>query len=671
MKILSVIRTLVETKLRHVISVHAKVRISPHSGTTSDIWSERSMRQSFFCMRQSMMIEAEIAYAAGSNALNKTAGTLLDVAPMLDFAIFTNTKHSVANVAAMKRSVLAKYGVMPRDISLATEDGASNNKAAAKILRQPFKVCFPHDLQRAVLFSTGMTGKPNQNKDLATAIGFMSRMAGAPHRSVKVAGELQAAQIANGTSHSHVLTTSSMNATRWQGLYKMVNRNRRLKKWLALALTGTEGEDMEADEQVCDGDDKEEEEQEQEQEQEQEEEDLHEDDDDEEGMLDADEDEEQVQANEAANKKFPLAHRLLDDVGFKNNSYLESTLFSANEVSGLVQKQEGMGLSMGYQMAKVLKDDATGMKLMVVSGTTKEGDWKETHAAALPNMFKVQRRIFAEQLELRFKVEGTPDKHTLLALKLDPSVNTTREDGIFSQRQAAQLLMGGEYRRRLVRRHKLMVAGVGSAGSSVSGSAGSSSLVPGKRPASGATGGAAKKGPTSVLSRVLVNNTNSGQNAKTARSDADTDNSLDVIKLEEAKYASICVSVLANPKPYMASGIFDLSVFWSGQKSVIPVHYSLWMAEVGCAKVASANVETVFSGAGRISMKSHCLGPQILSDYAFLHYNYKYDWLRPTLEEIVDAYTKLYGKESRESDIESDGSESSTTEEVEEDGDED
>ena len=51
--------------------------------------------------------------------------------------------------------------------------------------------------------------------------------------------------------------TSSMNATRWQGLYKMVNRNGRLKKWLALALTGTEGEDMEADEQVCDGNDKE------------------------------------------------------------------------------------------------------------------------------------------------------------------------------------------------------------------------------------------------------------------------------------------------------------------------------------------------------------------------------------------------------------------------------
>ena len=49
-------------------------------------------------------------------------------------------------------------------------------------------------------------------------------------------------------------------------------------------------------------------------------------------------------------------------------------------------------------------------------------------------------------------------------------------------------------------------------------------------------------------------------------------------------------------------------------------------------------------------MKSHCLGPQILSDYAFLHYNYKYDWLRPTLEEIVDAYTmRIKREETRRS----------------------
>ena len=80
---------------------------------------------------------------------------------------------------------------------------------------------------------------------------------------------------------------------------------------------------------------------------------------------------------------------------------------------------------------------------------------------------------------------------------------------------------------------------------------------------------------------------------------------------------------------------------------------------MGCAKVASANVEVVFSGAGRISQKSRCLDPQLLIDYSFLHYNYKYDWFRPTLEEIVAAYMKLYGKESHDSDDESSGTEGS------------
>ena len=31
---------------------------------------------------------------------------------------------------------------------------------------------------------------------------------------------------------------------------------------------------------------------------------------------------------------------------------------------------------------------------------------------------------------------------------------------------------------------------------------------------------------------------------------------------------------------------------------------------------------------------------QLLSDYCFIHYNYKYDWLRPTVEEIVETYKK-------------------------------
>ena len=100
---------------------------------------------------------------------------------------------------------------------------------------------------------------------------------------------------------------------------------------------------------------------------------------------------------------------------------------------------------------------------------------------------------------------------------------------------------------------------------------------------------------------------------------------LDVVKLEEAKYSSLCAAISKDGSAYMADGIFDQALFWAQQKASLPVHYSLWLAEVGCAKVASANVETVFSGAGRISAKSRTLDAELLSDYAFLHYNYKYD----------------------------------------------
>ena len=49
------------------------------------------------------------------------------------------------------------------------------------------------------------------------------------------------------------------------------------------------------------------------------------------------------------------------------------------------------------------------------------------------------------------------------------------------------------------------------------------------------------------------------------------DQSLAVSKLEEAKNAT----VLAKKEPLMDAGIFDLGLFWVGQKSVLPAHYSL------------------------------------------------------------------------------------------------
>ena len=44
-KIMRVIRTLVEIKLKRAITLHATERIAPHSGAQCDIWSEKSMTE--------------------------------------------------------------------------------------------------------------------------------------------------------------------------------------------------------------------------------------------------------------------------------------------------------------------------------------------------------------------------------------------------------------------------------------------------------------------------------------------------------------------------------------------------------------------------------------------------------------------------------------------------
>ena len=51
---------------------------------------------------------------------------------------------------------------------------------------------------------------------------------------------------------------------------------------------------------------------------------------------------------------------------------------------------------------------------------------------------------------------------------------------------------------------------------------------------------------------------------------------LDVIKLEEAKYASMSIAVVKDPSAYMCGDIFDQALFWAQQKAALPVHYALW-----------------------------------------------------------------------------------------------
>ena len=81
----------------------------------------------------------------------------------------------------------------------------------------------------------------------------------------------------------------------------------------------------------------------------------------------------------------------------------------------------------------------------------------------------------------------------------------------------------------------------------------------------------------------------------------------------------------------------------------------IYRADVGSMKGASANVESVFSGVKRLLGDfAATMSPEVLELYVFIHYNYFYEWLRPTTQEIVDAYLATYGPDAMAEDNSSD-----------------
>ena len=83
---------------------------------------------------------------------------------------------------------------------------------------------------------------------------------------------------------------------------------------------------------------------------------------------------------------------------------------------------------------------------------------------------------------------------------------------------------------------------------------------------------------------------------------------------------------------------FNLRQFWADHKAVLPIHYAVYLADVGCKKSAAANVESVFSGAGKFTAEAPSTGAELLTRMVKLHYNWKYLFLRPTMAQIIDRY---------------------------------
>ena len=97
-------------------------------------------------------------------------------------------------------------------------------------------------------------------------------------------------------------------------------------------------------------------------------------------------------------------------------------------------------------------------------------------------------------------------------------------------------------------------------------------------------------------------------------------------------------------KYYCGSVRFNVRMFWADHRRVLPLHYAVYLAEVGCKRAAAANVESVFSGAGKFTDEASSAGHVLLRRIVKLHYSWKYTFVRPTVEEVCARYKKKHAQ---------------------------
>ena len=623
-----------DENLMIIISRHKHAMGTPCAGTTSDIWSFQSCRDSFGCLRGSFSFDGDML--AQVSGLKQLAGKVVDAAPVLAFRRFEEKRHSGKNLADWKKTELTCWGLADA-IGLATEDGASNNKTANRILGQDQQVCWDHEIARAVLHACGETGDGTKNSQLKAYIKKASSQAAAFSRSVVANKELQEAQLeVNPDLKEHqVLSTKTKNLTRWTGLYEMSNRNRRLQPFICKALTGDEqGECEEEPAPVMPH-----------------EQDNNSDEEEEDAGSDG---EQQETANADADKEHPLAHRCLSMCDFKHGELLESVLDRPKEVTLLVQDQkegwgEGLDIGLSWMSTLEMRDEARHDRLEVVSGRGAAEAWKEINASSLPAMIKTFRTIFSAQLTTRFNLDTTPSKHIQLALKMNPSLNTSMDGPLLIGKLAFAELMEAEYR-RVLKRQAVLQARVGpSLIFNLNATAPADTPAPAPTPAAAPTvahphppmAAPALKRRRSLLGAVAVKQSANVEAQGEGESLLDLKVSAEIEKFEQLR-CKILAKGLASEYFY-GTNRFNLHVFWGDHKTILPIHYAAFLAEVGCKKAAAANVESSFSGAGKFSAEAKSVGGVLLTRMVKLHENWKYPFLRPTVETIIKRYESKFG----------------------------
>jgi len=244
-----------------------------------------------------------------------------------------------------------------------------------------------------------------------------------------------------------------------------------------------------------------------------------------------------------------------------------------------------------------------------------------------------------------------PDRHTLLSLKMNPSLDTSVTGALLTDKAALIELMENEYDRCLIAREKQLRAGAHQEDCVTEGEEKETSTLPAEpssdtvEPCAAAETDQFALEPVSKRRRKTLNELT--QQVQVAPPPRPPTAAVVPCALQQEKtlYQSLAqdpelLSKFKNPKTCE----FDLIRFWDVNKSVLPIHNLVFRGDVGPKKAASANVEFVFSAAGSLLADYHAnnLSPTVLQQYMVVGGNWKFPWLRPTLDCITKAYKQAF-----------------------------
>ena len=177
---------------------------------------------------------------------------------VLEFEQFPFTSHTGQNIKTWFEAALQRKGIQNSCISGITPDGAADGQCAFWLMEELSELvdtCYLHQLQRAVLYSIGLTGKPNRNPGVLVLMKCHRRIVQLNNQSRHVNDDIRDIQIAAGIPLHKLWCLVTTCATRWGNQYNQVHKNCSLRPVLEPAILKFKRENRRDDPAITEVDD--------------------------------------------------------------------------------------------------------------------------------------------------------------------------------------------------------------------------------------------------------------------------------------------------------------------------------------------------------------------------------------------------------------------------------